>query len=99
MIKNALITGITGQDGYYLARLLLEKGYRVHGLARRNSQNTLGTLEFMPEDLMDKIKIHWGDLVDDNFVSNVIIIEKFESPCYFCNTCWPPYCLEHFWMC
>jgi GDPmannose 4,6-dehydratase len=65
--KTALITGITGQDGAYLARLLLEKGYRVHGIKRRSSSFNTGRIEDIYEDphLEDaKLILHYGDLTD-----------------------------------
>jgi GDPmannose 4,6-dehydratase len=71
-MKKALITGITGQDGYFLTELLLEKGYEVHGIVRRNSQNSLGNLESLNESDLQKIKIHWGDITDNLFIDSVI---------------------------
>lgn len=64
MAKKALITGITGQDGAYLAQLLLLQGYEVHGLARRSSTSdvNLSRLEWL--GLADKVKIADGDLLD-----------------------------------
>jgi len=58
--KRALITGITGQDGSYLAELLLEKGYEVHGMVRRSSTEKFDRIEH----LRDKITLHQGDLLD-----------------------------------
>ena len=58
--KVALITGITGQDGSYLAELLLEKGYEVHGLVRRSSSYNTSRIE----NIIDKIHLHYGDLTD-----------------------------------
>lgn len=60
MSKKALITGITGQDGAYLADLLLQKGYEVHGMKRRSSVPTTERIE----SILDKIHIHDGDLTD-----------------------------------
>ena len=60
MSKVALITGITGQDGSYLAELLLEKGYEVHGIVRRAS--LINTYRIDP--FFDRIKLHYGDLTD-----------------------------------
>jgi GDPmannose 4,6-dehydratase len=60
--KTALITGITGQDGSYLAELLLEKGYEVHGLLRRSSSFNTWRIDH----IRDRIKLHYGDLVDQN---------------------------------
>jgi GDPmannose 4,6-dehydratase len=59
-MKSALITGITGQDGSYLAELLLEKGYQVHGMVRRLSTPNMTRIEH----LLEKIKIHDADLCD-----------------------------------
>jgi GDPmannose 4,6-dehydratase len=63
MAKNkAFITGITGQDGSYLAELLLEKGYDVHGLVRRSSSFNTWRIDH----IRDQIALHYGDLVDQN---------------------------------
>lgn len=64
--KNALITGITGQDGSYLAELLLQKGYQVHGLVRRCSSFNLGRVEHLwkDEELRGRFFLHDGDLSD-----------------------------------
>ncbi|KAH6624811.1 GDP-mannose 4,6 dehydratase-like protein [Chaetomium sp. MPI-SDFR-AT-0129] len=61
--KTALITGITGQDGSYLAELLLEKGYRVHGLARRNASQEGVNMKNL-RSIQSKITIHKGDITD-----------------------------------
>jgi GDPmannose 4,6-dehydratase len=60
MARRALITGITGQDGSYLAELLLEKGYEVHGMVRRSSTERFERIEH----LRDRITLHQGDLLD-----------------------------------
>src|SRR3990167_84215 len=67
-MSKALITGITGQDGSYLAELLLSKGYEVHGVVRRSSVDNL----YRIEHLLDKIKIHSGDLSDPVGLRNII---------------------------
>src|SRR5918911_2584478 len=59
-MPSALITGITGQDGSYLAELLLEKGYEVHGMVRRASTEKFDRIEH----LRDRITLHQGDLLD-----------------------------------
>jgi len=67
MTKTALITGITGQDGSYLAELLLGKGYTVHGIVRRSSSFNTQRLEHLYRDQHDpqaKLFLHYGDLVD-----------------------------------
>ena len=66
-MKKALITGITGQDGSYLAELLLEKGYEVHGIIRRASLiNT-----YRIDHIYDQIKLHYGDLTDSTKVEKL----------------------------
>ena len=60
--KKAFVTGITGQDGSYLAELLLEKGYEVHGLVRRSSSFNTWRIDH----IRDRIALHYGDLVDQN---------------------------------
>jgi len=60
MTKTALITGVTGQDGSYLAELLLEKGYRVVGMTRRSSTNSMDRIEH----LLDRIELVQGDVLD-----------------------------------
>ena len=71
-MKKALITGITGQDGSYLAEFLLEKGYEVHGIKRRSSLFNTGRIDHIYEDpYLDnsRFKLHFGDLTD---TSNLI---------------------------
>ena len=74
--KRALITGITGQDGSYLAELLLEKGYEVHGVVRRSS--TFGTerIEHLyqdPHHQNSRLILHYGDLADGTAVLNLVL--------------------------
>ncbi|HMJ97582.1 MAG TPA: GDP-mannose 4,6-dehydratase, partial [Thermoleophilaceae bacterium] len=66
--KRALITGITGQDGSYLAEFLLEKGYEVHGMVRRSSTETFQRLEGFRDD----ITLHTGDLLDQRSLVDVM---------------------------
>ena len=64
-MKNALITGITGQDGSYLAELLLSKGYDVHGIIRRSSSFNTGRLDTVYQDPhveAARLHLHYGDL-------------------------------------
>ena len=63
-----LITGVTGQDGSYLAELLLEKGYEVHGLVRRTSQDNYNNIRHFEKD----ITLHYGDMTDSVSISNII---------------------------
>lgn len=67
-MKKALITGITGQDGSYLAEFLLDKGYEVHGLIRRSAEHTTGRIDH----ILDKLHIHEGDLSDSSCLIRVI---------------------------
>lgn len=68
MTRRALITGITGQDGAYLARLLLEQGYEVHGMVRRSSTETFERIV----DLSDQIQLHQADLLDQLSIVRVL---------------------------
>jgi GDPmannose 4,6-dehydratase len=73
--KVALITGITGQDGSYLAELLLEKGYEVHGLIRRSSTFNTSRIDHIykdPHDLETKLFLHYGDLIDGVGLTNLV---------------------------
>lgn len=69
-MKKALITGITGQDGAYLARLLLEKGYRVFGGVRRNGYNSLGRLEYL--GVADKVQIVPLELLEHTNLMGIV---------------------------
>ena len=71
-MKSAIITGITGQDGYFLTKLLLERGFEVHGIIRRNSSMTIGNLSLLPVDVLNEVNIHYGDLTDANFLSKLL---------------------------
>src|SRR3989344_4187201 len=64
MRKKALITGLTGQDGSYLAELLLSKGYEVHGLVRRVAYENEKTRYSRMSDLLSNVAIHFGDITD-----------------------------------
>ena len=73
--KVALITGVTGQDGAYLARLLLEKGYEVHGLKRRSSSFNTGRIEDIYQDPHvegARFKLHYGDLTDSTNIIRIV---------------------------
>lgn len=74
-MKKALITGITGQDGAYLAELLLEKGYEVHGIKRRSSLFNTERIDHLYQDPHEKgvrLKLHYGDLSDSTNVIRII---------------------------
>lgn len=72
MSKIALITGITGQDGSYLAEFLLEKGYEIYGIHRRSSLSNTARIEH----LLDKITLHYGDLTDSTSLIRIINLVK-----------------------
>jgi GDPmannose 4,6-dehydratase len=74
-MKKALITGITGQDGSFLAELLLSKGYEVHGIVRRSSSFNTERLEQIYQDphVADyKLRLHYGDLEDGSSLANLV---------------------------
>lgn len=70
-MKKALITGITGQDGSYLAELLVEKGYQVHGLIRRASSYNTSRIDHLC-NVSDQITLHYGDLSDSSNLNRLI---------------------------
>ena len=75
MTKIALITGITGQDGSYLAEFLLAKGYEVHGLIRRSSSFNTARIDHIfqdPHTVNQKLFLHYGDLIDGVGLTNLI---------------------------
>ncbi len=74
-MKKALITGITGQDGSYLAELLLEKGYEVHGIIRRSSSFNTGRIDHLYNDPHTKnvnLHLHFGDLSDSSNINRIL---------------------------
>ncbi|MEM3192198.1 MAG: GDP-mannose 4,6-dehydratase [Candidatus Parvarchaeota archaeon] len=75
-MKKAIITGITGQDGFFLTKLLHEKGYEIHGVIRRNSSMSRGNLALLPEEIQREVIIHYGDLTDANFFAKLLSKEK-----------------------
>ncbi len=78
--KTALITGVTGQDGAYLAELLLEKGYRVHGIKRRSSSFNTGRIDHLYQDPHEpdpRLVLHYGDMTD---ATNLIRIVQETQP-------------------
>ena len=73
--KRALITGITGQDGSYLAELLLEKGYTVHGIKRRASSFNTTRIDHLYQDPHEQdaqLVLHYGDLTDSTNLIRII---------------------------
>ena len=74
-MKRALITGITGQDGSYLAELLLAKGYEVHGVIRRSSTFNTSRIEHLykdPHEADNCFHLHYGDITDGVGISNLV---------------------------
>ena len=75
MTKTALITGVTGQDGSYLAEFLLEKGYEVHGIKRRASSFNTQRIDHIyqdPHERNPKLKLHYGDLTDTSNLTRIL---------------------------
>jgi GDPmannose 4,6-dehydratase len=73
--RRALITGITGQDGSYLAELLLAKGYEVHGIIRRSSSFNTGRIDHLytdPHDPTSRLFLHYGDLMDPTAIARIV---------------------------
>src|SRR6478735_741482 len=73
--KVALITGVTGQDGAYLAQFLLDRGYEVHGIKRRSSSFNTGRIEDIyqdPHDLHQRFVLHYGDLTDSTNLIRIV---------------------------
>jgi GDPmannose 4,6-dehydratase len=71
-LKKALITGITGQDGSYLAELLIEKGYEVHGIVRRSSSLNRGRIDHLFNVADQRHKLHYGDLNDASSLNRLM---------------------------
>lgn len=79
MIKKALITGITGQDGSYLAEFLLEKGYEVHGIKRRSSLFNTQRIDHLyedPHEINSLLILHYGDLSDASNLTRILALVK-----------------------
>ena len=75
MKKKALIFGVTGQDGAYLSKFLLQKGYVVHGVKRRSSSINTSRIDHIYQDPHEKEKkfiLHYGDITDSTSVSKII---------------------------
>src|SRR5687767_4234431 len=75
MSKTALITGVTGQDGAYLAALLLQKGYEVHGIKRRASLFNTDRVDHLyqdPHEQHPRFKLHYGDLTDSTNLIRIV---------------------------
>ena len=74
-MKKALITGVTGQDGSYLAEMLIKEGYEVHGIKRRASSFNTQRIDHIYEDPHDsgaKLRLHYGDLTDSSNLTRII---------------------------
>ena len=79
--KVALITGITGQDGSYLAELLLKKGYEIHGIKRRSSTFNTSRIDKIYQDPHEKNQrffLHYGDLIDSTNILKIIASGKWK---------------------
>ncbi|MDA8142783.1 MAG: GDP-mannose 4,6-dehydratase [Thermoplasmatales archaeon] len=94
---KAIITGISGQDGYFLTLLLLSKGYEVHGIIRRNSPMTRGTVDFLPESIRNQINIHYGDITDGTFITNLLLKEKPDEAYHLAAQSFVAYSFQNPW--
>ena len=81
-MKKALITGITGQDGSYLAELLLSKNYQVHGVVRRSSTENFERIHH----IAGSVKLHQADLLDQSSLTEVLRVRFIRMK----STTWPP---------
>ncbi|MCY9849367.1 GDP-mannose 4,6-dehydratase [Pectobacterium jejuense] len=81
-MKKAIISGITGQDGSYLAEFLLEKGYEVHGIVRRASSYNTTRIDHISDEYSKNLHLHYGDLTD---TSNLVRLVKEIEPDEFYN--------------
>ena len=85
-MKKALITGVTGQDGAYLAEFLLAKGYEVHGIKRRASSFNTARIDHLyqdPHDPSRRFCLHYGDMWFKRYShkKSIILLRKATSPC------------------
>jgi GDPmannose 4,6-dehydratase len=81
-VKRALITGITGQDGSFLAEFLLGKGYEVHGIIRRSSSFNTARIDHIfqdPHELNHQLSLHYGDLSDGNSLNKIVNMTEFDE--------------------
>ena len=80
-MKKALITGITGQDGFYLTKLLLEKNYEVHGTIRRTSNINTERIDPLISEYKNtnQLNLHYSDLLDSSSISHLITTIKPEE--------------------
>lgn len=77
--KRALITGITGQDGFFLSQLLLDKDYEVYGIVRHSTKSKLGNLKYLPAETLNKINIKYGDITDSGFIMQLFKETEFDE--------------------
>ena len=73
--KTALVTGITGQDGAYLAEFLLARGYTVHGIKRRSSSFNTGRIDHLyqdPHERDPRLRLHYGDMTDSAAIAHIL---------------------------
>ena len=77
--KKVLITGIGGQDGYFLTKLLLKRGYGIHGLIRRDSPKGLGAIGFLSSQDQARLIIHEGNIVSKDFIDELIRFSQFDQ--------------------
>ncbi len=74
-----MITGIGGQDGYFLTKLLLDRGYTIHGLIRRNSSNGIGSIGFLNSRDQARLIFHEGNIISKDFIDELIRFSQFDQ--------------------
>lgn len=79
MSKKILITGIAGQDGYFLTKQLLERGYSIHGLLRPNSPTKLGSLNNLESHEIEQLILHEGNVTSKDFIDELIRFSQFDE--------------------
>ncbi|MBT3480074.1 MAG: GDP-mannose 4,6-dehydratase, partial [Opitutales bacterium] len=79
MSKKILITGIGGQDGYFLTKQLLEKGHSIHGLLRPNSPTNLGSLNHLESHEFERLVLHEGNVTSKDFIDELIRFSQFDE--------------------
>ena len=79
MSKKVLITGIGGQDGYFLTRLLLDKNYEIHGLLREKPSNGIGSLSHLEESQRSKLVLHESDISNKTFINELVAKNHFDE--------------------
>ena len=76
---KVIVTGMSGKDGYVLSQLVFSRAYGIHDIIRRNSLMKRGSLDILPDNIRNQIIIHYGDITDGNFLTNLLQKKKPEG--------------------